>query len=71
MPDEQRRQNDTLIKDLKNRLYGENWDKGDIPAIREQLAKMNGEVNKHRIWLVALTVIILGSGSSWLVNLLG
>lgn len=37
----------TQIKALKHRLYGEEADCGDIPEIRKQLQKLNGNVFKH------------------------
>ena len=49
------------LTDLMDRLYDKD---GDIPAIKEQLTRMNGKVNKNRNWLIALSAVVLGGGGT-------
>ena len=67
----------TTVAEMQKRLYGQEQDEGDIPAIRNHLAQLNGTVREHdkeiptlkdkvrRNWhwvLVSLAIATLASG---------
>lgn len=44
----------TGLKELTHRLYGQEADDGDIPAIRSQLKEINGSVRQHEMDIASL-----------------
>lgn len=59
-------------EDLLLRLYGQESDPGDIPAIRIHLEKLNGKVQRHDKILMVLkwfaVLLVLGGGGSGLAT---
>lgn len=73
----------TKLTELKFRLYGEEADDGDIPAIRNQLKELNGSVRQHtnditslyakvkNRWMIILaTSIGVGGGAATITKIM-
>jgi len=61
-----------LFSALTHRLYGENWDKGDIPEMKEMLKSVgNNKTNIRVNRVLAVVAIMLSSGAVGLSKVIG